>query len=172
MVVSQQRSLVWAVRLFLFLAAVLCSGGVAIPIVFRVWSGRFLLFTPRVDEILFGRTPADIVAGEPAVLEVQLFYVDLAATLLLALGVLLGFLTWFGLRPGHRWAWWAGFISVIVAAASLARVALPYILQAPFGVADVPPIFWVLVLAPIPLVLGWRGTKAQRVTMSAEGRRA
>ena len=86
-VAGTQRSLRWAVRLFLGGAVVLLAGGIAIPIGFRVVdriSSEVLLFTPRVDEILFGRPPADIVAGEPAVKTVQLFFVDLVATLLLA----------------------------------------------------------------------------------------
>lgn len=96
-------------------------------------------------------------------IEAQLFYIDLASTLLLALGVMVGFVTWFGLRAGHRWALWAIVCGFAVAAASLARATLPYVLQAPFGFADVPPIFWLLVFGPIPLVLGWRGTKDQGV---------
>lgn len=97
---SGQTSLTWAVRSFLALAAVLVEAGVAIPIGFRVLNGRFLLFTARTDEMIFGRTPAEIVEREPAVLDVQLFYVDLAVTLLLAMGVLVAFVTWFGLRGG------------------------------------------------------------------------
>lgn len=162
-VVRRQRSLRWAVRVGLGLAVVLFVGGIAIPIGFRVVGrvfGEVLLFTPWVDEAIFGRPPADIIAGEPAVKTVQLFYVDLGATMLLAMGVMVGFVTWFGLRAGHRWAWWAMFLSLVVATASVARIVLPYVLESPFGFADVPPIFWLPVLAPIPLILGWRGTKS------------
>ena len=112
---------------------VLLGAGVAIPIGFRAWNGRFLLFTPRADEMIFGRTPTDIVADEPVVLDVQLFYMDVASTLLLAMGVLVAFVTWFGLRAGRRWAWWALFASFIVVVASLARTVLPYHFEASLG---------------------------------------
>jgi hypothetical protein len=162
---GRERSLLWAVRFFLVLAAAVFGAGIVIPIAFRLggWARGglvdFLMFSARVDEVVLGRAPADIVAAEPGVIEAQLFYIDLSSTLLLASGVMVGFITWFGLRAGHRWAWWAMLVSFGAAAASMARAMMPYVLQAPFGFADVPPILWVLVVAPIPLVLGWRGTK-------------
>lgn len=165
---GQERSLRWAVRLFLLLAAVLFGGGLAIPIAFRLggWNAGgfvdFLMFSARVDEVLLGKAPSDIVAAEPGVVEVQLIHIDLAAMLLLALGVTVGFVTWFGLRAGNRWAWWAMFVSFFVVVASITRTMIPYLLRASFGLADVPPIFCVLVVVPIALVLGWRGTKSMQ----------
>ena len=161
---GRERSLVWAVRLFMLISGVVFVAGIAIPIAFRVggWEAEgfvnFLMISARVDAIVLGRAPAAIVTAEPSVVPMQLLYIDTAASLLLGLGVMLAFLTWFGLRRGHRWAWWSVFLSVVVVVGSMARVAIPYVLKAPFGFADVPPIMWVLVLVPLPLALGWRGT--------------
>ena len=158
---NRERSLIWAVRLFLFMAAILFVGGVGIPVAFRLGRGQFLLFTPRYDRVHFGRAPADIIAREPAVLEVQFLYIDLVATLLLICGVLLASVTWFGLRRGHRWAWWSIFFGFVAGGASLARTVLPYHLEAALGIGDVPPLLWLAVIAPVALVLGWRGTRGR-----------
>ncbi len=166
--VDHERSLIWSVRLFMTLAGIVFLAGIAIPIAFRLggWDSKgfvnFLMVSSRADTIIMGRPPASIVAAEPSVVQMQLLYIDLAASLLLGLGVMLAALTWFGLRPAHRWAWWSVFVTVVVVAGSILRMAVPYVLRAPLGLADVPPIMWVLVVTPLPLVLGWRGTRADR----------
>lgn len=155
----------WAVRLFMLIATVVFLAGIGLPVVFRVAGRRgsgfvdFLILSDTADEGILGKTPADVVAAEPGVVDMQLFYLDLAFTLVLALAVLVAFVTWCGLRTGHRWAWWALLAGFGVTIVSLARVMVPLYLRAPFGLADVPPIMWVLLVAPVPLTLGWLGTK-------------
>lgn len=67
----REGSLLWVVRLFLAVAALLFVSGFAIPIGFRLggWERGgfvdFLMFSARVDEVVLGRAPAAIVAAEP-----------------------------------------------------------------------------------------------------------
>lgn len=143
--------------------------GIAIPIAFRIGGWRnggfvdFLMLSDRVDPTILGRAPADIVANEPGVVDVQLFYIDTLAVLLVGFAVLVGFLAWFGLRRGQRWAWWAICMAFVVIVVGLApRWLVPY-LGVAFEFADIPPILYPLVVAPVPLVLGWFGTRGSAV---------
>jgi hypothetical protein len=64
---------------------------------------RFV-FSPRADTAYFGKPPAELVKGTPAIAELHVTLLNLFGGFLICLAIAQFCLVWFGLRAGHPWA--------------------------------------------------------------------
>lgn len=64
------------------------------------------LLNPRADRVLFGGSPQQILAADPAVSLLYRLSIDLIGGLLFAFGLMQVAIAWFALREGHAWALW------------------------------------------------------------------
>ena len=83
-------------------AVVMNRYGVAAP----QTNGQFI-FSAEVDTAFFGRRPAEVVSENPRAGLLILTLLNFMMGFMLALGVLLVAVVWFGLREGQGWALWA-----------------------------------------------------------------
>ena len=81
--------------------------GALTPIVTRISPqppDNTFLANPRADLALFGGSPQQLLAENPALALLYRLTFDLIGTLLLVFGLLQAAVAWFALRQGHAWA--------------------------------------------------------------------
>lgn len=139
----------------------LLVSGFLIPFVARRMERRILLIGPRSDTIFFGRTPAALLDACPDVAVVKHLLTLLSGAALMAFGVCQLALTWYGLKNGERWAFWALVIGDLSMVPFLAFYLRPFLQRGapvfPFGIAAPPIFYFPFVIIPIAAVLGWLG---------------
>ena len=132
--------------------------GVLTPLAMDRDIGRPALFvTEATDTELYGRPPEQILSSVPELATFRSVVLRAIAGLLVAAGLLVVGVAWFGLREPEAWAlalltlvalvvlpyWWITF-----GAYRTAGVSLP--------LTSVPPFMWVPgILMPVGAVLGW-----------------
>jgi hypothetical protein len=126
-----------------------------------VWGVGVALFLASAAFQAYGSSPADIMAREPAVRGYRDSMWFIVAGLLVAVGILQGTVTWFGLRNGAPWAL---PVLVLVGVALVAYWVLalwPYVrANAPLTLGDLPPFIWVPALLLVPAtVCSWLGLR-------------
>jgi hypothetical protein len=137
---------------------------VALAGVGLVGYGIMFLIRNFTGFIELGLTPAH-VGGTPE--QIQAFSADLyeyishlqvaVSAFIIALGVAVIALAWFGIRRGERWALWTAFITPVIGVA----IALP--LHFPYGIATLGHLGLIYLDAAILLVgtvVSYRGLKA------------
>lgn len=145
-------------------AGLFAAGGllwIAIGILTPLLLGRgdqgIVFFSARTDEVLFGAPAASLREAQPSLWPLRRLLLVAIAGLLVAGGLLVCAVAWFGVRSGERWA---------LAALSVATLALlPFwvvivrtygLAGASPGIADIPPFMWVpAALWLSASVLGW-----------------
>ena len=121
-----------------------------------------MVISPRSDRILYGGDPSDLLDADPKLATLRRTLLLMVAGGLVALGVCELTISWFGLRAGHWWAWWALVVSGIA--------VLPYWFMATSAyraagisltLGDLPPYWWVPAILLLPAAvlsaLGLRG---------------
>lgn len=151
-----------SVVLFLVYGAIYLAIGALTPIFVDsdVGSGG-LIISGRTDTVVFGDTPEHIRQTNPALIQLRRITVQMLAGMLIAAGVMVVALAWFGLRQGQTWA------LVTLAVAGVAVLPFWYLTLRPYfapGVSptlgDLPPFMWVPAALLVPAVLlGWLGLR-------------
>lgn len=124
--------------------------------------GQFI-FSAKADEVWFGRPPAEVVRDNPKVGKLILLFMDFMMGFMLAFGVVLFGVVWFGLRQGQGWALW---IAVVGNASFLTfywlLAILPVMREYGFRYMDIGHPFALVptLLVPIAAILGWIGLRA------------
>ncbi len=133
------------------------------PFLARRMQRRILLIGPKSDTILFGRTPSELLNACPEVGLVQHTLVMLMAGALMSFSILQLALTWYGLKNGEAWAFWALVIGDLSILPFLAFYLRPFIQRGapvlPRGLAAPPIFYFPVVIIPIAAVLGWLGLR-------------
>lgn len=141
----------------------LVVSGILTPLLARRMQRRILLIGPRSDTILFGRTPAELLDACPEVGLVQHTLFMLPAGALMSFGILQLALTWYGLKNGEPWAFWALVIGDLSILPFLAFYLRPFLQRGapvfPRGLAAPPIFYFPFVIIPIAAVLGWLGLR-------------
>jgi hypothetical protein len=118
---------------------------------------RFIEIGLTADHI--GATPEEIAAFSPLFYD-YISHVQVAlGGVIIALGVAVVALAWFGIRTGQGWALWTAFLAPIIALS----IALP--LHYPFGLATLGhlgPIYLDIALLLAGTLLSYNALKAQR----------
>jgi len=141
----------------------LVVGGILIPFLAPRMQRRILLVGPQSDTILFGRTPAELLSASPEVGVVQHTLSMALAGVLMSFGILQLALTWYGLKNGEPWAFWALIIGDLSILPFWALYLWPFIQRGapvfPRGLAAPPIFYFPVVIIPIAAVLWWLGLR-------------
>ena len=106
-----------------------------------------LFFSRRSDTGYFGEDPGTLMDRDPALGKYRTLLFLTIAGLLVALGLAVMAIAWFGVGPGESWGYWS-----LVVAGALALVFWLLVLSkylgagASVGLGDVPPFMWVTTL--------------------------
>jgi hypothetical protein len=122
-------------------------------------SRDILVMSRRTDTELLGAPPDDLRATNPPLVTLRRITFTLLAGMMVAAGVLIVSLAWFGLRDHQSWA----LVALTVASA----IVLPFwwlVLQqylragASPTLGDLPPFMWIPAVLLLPAaILGWIG---------------
>jgi hypothetical protein len=132
--------------------------GLATPWASERSAGRFGMFmTHDTDLALYGGEPASLLATRPDLLTLRRTVFRVMAGLLVATGILVVGVAWFGLKERSVWA--LGLLTVI----GLAVLPYWWIALAPYRAAGIslplsvlPPFMWLPgLLMPLASLLGW-----------------
>jgi hypothetical protein len=132
--------------------------GLATPWASERSAGRFGLFvTHDTDLVLYGEEPGKLLATRPDLLTLRRTVLRVIAGLLVAAGILVIGVAWFGLKERSVWA--VALLMVV----GLAVLPYWWIALAPYRAADIklslgalPPFMWIPGVAmPVASVLGW-----------------
>lgn len=123
--------------------------------------GQFI-FSAKADEIWFGWPPAEVVTENPRVGQLLLVFLDFMMGFMLAIGIVMMGIAWFGLRQGQIWALWitvAGYAGFLAYYWLLAVV--PFMREFGFRYMEIWHPFALIptVLVPIAAVLAWIGLR-------------
>lgn len=151
-----------SVALFLVWGALYVIIGVLTPVLMDRGIGtQTLIFSVPTDTVVFGASPADLLRTNRPVATLRTILLRIVAALLLAAGLLVLTVTWYGLRTGQMWA--------LGALALTGLAVLPYwwLAYQPYARAgarvwlgDMPPFMWVPAALLIPaVILGWLGLR-------------
>lgn len=147
--------------LFLFYGALYIFVGVLTPILSDTKMGRqSLIISARTDRAVFG-DPEKLLQNDPALAKLRAIMFNMLSGFLVAAGVLVIMLAWFGLRQGQDWALGALALAGVVVLPFWWLVFRPYLnAGAPIGLSDIPPFMWVpgVLLTPA-VVLAWIGLR-------------
>lgn len=152
--------------MFLLSGALYALIGVLTPVMMDTDLGRqLLMMSPRTDALLFGAEPSAILDSNPEMVQLREVMAGFVGGILVAIGVLIATVAWFGLRARQPWA--------LIALSATGLLVLPfwYLSFRPylaagiaFGLSDLPPIFWIpaglLLPAAILGAVGLRGRSA------------
>jgi hypothetical protein len=151
-----------SVALFLLYGAIYLLIGVLTPIMVdsSVIPG-ILIISGRPDTVVFGDTPEHIRQTNPILVKLRSIILKMLAGMLVAAGVMVVALAWFGLRQGQAWA--LGTLAV----AGVAVLPIWYLVLRPYfvagvslGLGDLPPFMWVPAALLLPaVILGWIGLR-------------
>jgi hypothetical protein len=121
------------------------------------------VFGPKADALFFGRPPREVVRDNPMVGRLALIFIDFMTGFMLAFGIVLFGVIWFGLRHGQEWALW---VAVLGNAAMLVYywglAVLPFMREFGFGYGDIfhPFAAYPTLIVPVAAVLSWVGLRA------------
>ena len=155
-----------SVALFLLINAAYLVMGLLAPIAFRLFgpelSDKFgLVFSPRTDTAVFGRSAAEIAREQPAAQVIKVSVYDMLSGLYLAVAILHFPIVWLGLRQGQAWSLWtltAADLAIVLLFALAVHHYSAHLVQ--LRITDLFP--YVLVPAfilPFAAVLGWIGLR-------------
>jgi len=124
--------------------------------------GRSILFiSTRTDTELFGKSPTEILAQNPEMVQLRSVLKGVMGGWITVIGMLILAVTWYGLRAKAMWA-----LSTLVLTGGIMIVFWyvtfrPYITAGiSFHLSDLPPIFWIPAVMLIPAgILGWVGIR-------------
>ena len=149
-----------SVALFLLYGAVYVLIGAFTPVMADSDIGRrTLVISNRTDRIVFGDSPENLLRNDPALTKLRTTIFNMLAGMLVAAGILVIAVAWFGLRQKQAWALGALALAGIAVLPFWWLVFRPYFQAgAPVGFFDIPPFMWVPGVLLIPaVVLGWIG---------------
>jgi len=151
-----------SVVLFLLYGAIYLLIGVLTPImVDSSVSPGILIVSGRPDTAVLGDTPENLRQNNPALVKLRSIILNMLAGMLVAAGVMIVALAWFGVRQGQAWA--LGTLAV----AGVAVLPFWYLVFRPYFAAgvsltlgDLPPFMWVPAVLLLPaVILGWFGLR-------------
>lgn len=124
-------------------------------------NGQFI-FGPKADTLFFGRPPRDVVRDNPMVGRLAMIFIDFMTGFMLAFGIVLFGVVWFGLRHGQEWALWTALLgnaAMLLFYWGLAVV--PFMREFGVGYADVfhPFAAYPTVVIPIATIVSWIGLR-------------
>ena len=150
-----------SVALFLFYGAFYIFIGALTPVMMNTEVGRQVTISSvENDNALLGGQTSDLLQASPPLAKMRTMLLNIVGGLLVAAGVLVIAVTWFGLRQGQMWA--------LVTLALAGVVVLPFwwLVFRPFAEAGItvglalPPFILIPGLLLIPAaVLGWIGLR-------------
>lgn len=145
------------VVMFMLIGALWVFVGVlAVPLHKKGAEATIVFVSTRTDTAFFGKTPSEMMS-DPPVSAFRTMMITIISGGLVGAGILLMFITWFGIRQGHPWA------LVAASCACLLAIAFWLIALAPYPRAgvkltlgDAPPFIWVPAILWLPAtVLGY-----------------
>lgn len=150
-----------SVALFLFYGASYVFIGALTPVMSNTEMGRQVtVSTAEKDSALLGGPLPNLLAASPALSTLRTMLLNIIGGLLVAAGILVIGVTWFGLREGKLWA------LLTLALAGLAVLPFWWLVLHPFSDAgiqvglDLPPFILVPGLLLLPAVFfGWIGLR-------------
>ena len=138
--------------------------GVVATIITGASSGlvaNILVLSPRTDAALFGGDPRDLVRDFPALFALQRVLLTWLSALLVAFGLLVIAVAWFGLRRGEPWA-----LAVLTACWLVTLVGFGLLFRryidagVSLSLGDLPPLFHYPVFLVTPaIILSWIGLR-------------
>jgi hypothetical protein len=145
--------------LFLVVGALWLVIGVLTPLLLGRIGPELVFVSTRADTEFFGAHPRQVLDGNPQMAVLRVVVLRTLAGMLVASGVLVLALAWFGLAGSDRWA--LGALTVV----GLAVLPFWWVALAPYraagvrlGLGDIPPLMWVpAILMPVASALGWLG---------------
>lgn len=150
-----------SVALFLFYGAFYIFIGALTPVMMNTEVGRQVTVSSvEKDNALLGGPLPELMQSDPALAKMRTMLMNMVGGLLVAAGILVIAVTWFGLRQGQMWA--------LVTLALVSIVVLPFwwLVFRPFAEAGItvglalPPFMLVPGLLLLPAaVLGWIGLR-------------
>ena len=150
-----------SVVLFTLSGAFWIAIGILTPPLLSPTGGRYLIISARTDLALFGATPPELIAADPALGRLRMIVVIMLSGMLVASGIFEVAVALFALREGHAWAlaalvlahaavlpfWWAVFEPYRAAGIAI-------------SLGDVPPFMWFTTMLAVPgAILGWIGLR-------------
>ena len=151
-----------SVVLFLICGAIYVLIGALTPMMYHRDVGTTVVITSsRADSLLFGSAPPDLLRGNRSLATFRSIAVNIIAGLLVAAGILIIAVAWFGLRGGQAWALGALVI------AGMAVLPFWWVAFRPYGSAgiplwlgDIPPFMTIPAALLVPAaILGWLGLR-------------
>ena len=149
-----------SVGLFLAWGVTWAVGLVGILALFWRRFPPWLLFSPKVDSALLGASPDALREAQPAAAEAQWFLSHLIGMSVASAGFAIIAITWFGLRRGEWWAFWA------LVAAAVPLLLYPYAVSRyvrpgiRLGFGDLQPfVTFPAVIVPCAIILAWIGLR-------------
>lgn len=138
--------------------------GVVATIITGASSGlvsNILVLSPRTDAAMFGGDPRDLVRDFPALFALQRVLLTWLSALLVAFGLLVIAVAWFGLRNGESWALAVLSACWLVVLAGFALLFKRYIdAGVSLSLGDLPPLFHYPVFLVTPaILLCWIGLR-------------
>lgn len=120
-----------------------------------------IIMSPRTDEKLFGEKPEKLLAENPSLKTTRSIIVNMLAGMLIACGILVLGITWFGIKSGDKWALILMTIIGIAVLPSWWAAVKPYSdAGIKLTLSDIPPFIWVPAALYLPAtILGWIGLK-------------
>jgi len=122
---------------------------------------NILVLSPRTDAAMFGGDPRDLVRDYPALLALQRVLLTWLSALLVAFGLLVTAVAWFGLRNGEPWA-----LAVLTACWLVTLVGFGLLFKrytdtgVSLSLGDLPPLFHYPVFLVTPaILLSWIGLR-------------
>ena len=152
------------VALFLGWGAFNAVIGVVATIINVASSGlvaNFLVLSPRTDAAMFGGDPRDLVREFPALFALQRLLLSWLSALLVAFGLLVIAVTWFGLRRGEPWALAVLTVCWLVTLVGFGLLFRRYIdAGVSLTLGDLPPLFHYAAFLVTPaILLSWIGLR-------------
>ncbi|MEP7004007.1 MAG: hypothetical protein ABI888_05645 [Chloroflexota bacterium] len=152
-----------AVALFLGWGALNLVIGMVAPIVIGAGSlpTNILVLSSRTDTAFFGQEPSVLVRDSPPLRELRIVLFYWLSATLVAFGLLVIAVTWFGLRSGEPWA-----LPVLTACWLIVLVGFALLFKrytdagVSLSLADLPPLFHYPAFLVTPaILLGWIGLR-------------
>jgi hypothetical protein len=123
------------------------------PLLFDPRAGRVIFLSTGADAVLYGALPRDLIAGDPALIQVRWTIVMALCGALAGLGILEMAVAWFLLRTAERWALIALTATGLAVLPFWWLVAEPYMAAgAVLGLGDIPPFMSIPALLLLPAV--------------------
>lgn len=149
-----------SVALFLLYGGFYVFIGALTPALSDTEMGRQIgIISARTDRILFGDSPENLLRNDPALARARTIIFNMLGGVLVAAGILVMAVAWFGLRQGQAWALWTLCLAGVVVVPFWWLVFQPYFQAgAPLSFSDIPPFMKVPGVLLIPaFVSGWIG---------------